>query len=64
MAVSCETCGHGIMCPTWGEYKCLKKKEWVSGEACEDYKATSNDKEKPKCNCNACSERVKIEDDD
>lgn len=51
----CSTCSQAILCPTWGEYRCLSKKMWIrdpaAWAACEDYvKGTASEK----CHCPTC----------
>lgn len=55
---------NAILCPSWGEYKCLKRKEWIhdtdEGVSCELYsKGTPSDD----CHCELCEERGEIDYD-
>lgn len=60
MNMCCNGCKYGILCPTWGEYKCIKKKCWVSGDACDEFKAITKDNKMQKCQCNDCLERKDV----
>ena len=62
--LQCETCKHGIFCPTWGDYKCaalhLSHTSAMLDEPCEHYTKTIYPNEKqPKCRCNDCETRDK-----
>ena len=56
MAKDCSTCEHVIFCPTWGDYKCMKRRLRVKnisdGDSCSVYKKRSS--EDKKCQCEDC----------
>lgn len=53
---SCGKCTNGILCGTWGEYKCKVKKERVHGDIseCSDFKRRDKNFKEPKCQCDDC----------
>ena len=60
-----KSCIHSIFCPTWGEWKCVERKETIKDESvcdtCETFKKIGNDDETPECHCETCEKRVKYE---
>lgn len=56
----CPNCIHSVWCPTWAEYKCLKKaiRFSICGHSqptgCSDYKKRGKDFKEPKCQCEDC----------
>ena len=63
MANNVKDCEHSIFCPTWTEWKCVKKREKI-GEGnicrgCIDFKKKDKDAKEPECHCETCVERIK-----
>lgn len=55
---TCENCDYGILCPTWGEWKCAKKQrrvQYPSDLNCADFKKREG-LMKP-CQCESCLSR-------
>lgn len=56
----CPNCVNSVQCPTWGEYKCLKKEVRLSQygfkqpTSCRDYKKRGKDFKERKCQCEDC----------
>lgn len=60
----CTTCKNAIFCPSWGEYKCRERKEWIpntdEGAYCGLYSKGTPSSD---CHCELCEERGVIEND-
>lgn len=54
----CETCVHGIFCPTWAEWRCKAKEKRIYDNLtqCESYKKRDKNFKEPKCQCKSCLE--------
>lgn len=59
----CDKCKHGIWCPTWAEWKCVKTSMRIYSikTNCADYEPRPKDEDEPKCQCHECLERGDIE---
>ena len=59
--ITCKSCEHAIYCPSWGEYRCVKKMKRIMDPVdldCETFEKRKPGRVKP-CNCNTCMERAK-----
>lgn len=58
----CGTCEHSVTCDTWGEIKCLKRKQRIYDIAtvanCPHYKKRGKNFKESKCQCEDCLKNV------
>ena len=54
----CMTCTNSIMCPTWGDVKCLARKQRIHGYKklveCKYYKKRDKGFKEQPCQCDDC----------
>lgn len=54
----CPTCGSAIWCDTWGQFKCVEKKIYITGyktmTVCGSYKKRPKGFKEPACQCEDC----------
>lgn len=61
--MNCFNCEHAVFCTTWGEVKCLVKKERIykveDEKSCADFKKrTSGDIMSIPCHCDDCESQL------
>lgn len=67
--ILCASCTKGVYCPTWSEWKCLRKAVRFSNYGrplptkCEDYEKRGTNFKEPKCQCDSCLRNEALADE-